>query len=330
MRIKIAPSVRSGIGVRAGQAARQVTRDRMLTAAVGLAIALAGAAYSAPASSADTTIGANVNQQTSESGTCGFVSALERPCTLITTVIPGQTMTSPCDGTITRFRLNGFPRPANSYSLRVIRINGDGTYTGTATSAPVAIAAEGVNEFPTSLPISAGETIGIDFRESLEEHGLRWVGGSQVKAGYFYQFPADGTPASPTGPATFYYLFNADVACASPSGPPPPPPSNEFSVVKLKKTKLTLDLASAGTVTVTDAKAKAKSKLLKPSSAGGGPGHVVVGLKLTGAGKKKLKEKGKVKVSARITFTPTGGTASTQSRKLTVRKKKKSSKSKRS
>ena len=299
----------------------------MLAAAVGLAVALAGAAYSAPVSSADTTIGANVNQQTSESGTCGFNSALERPCTLITTVIPGQTMTSPCDGTITRFRLNGFPRPANSYSLRVIRINGDGTYTGTATSAPVAIAAEGVNEFPTSLPISAGETIGIDFQESLEEHGLRWVGGSQVKAGYFYQFPADGTPATPTGPATFYYLFNADIACTSPSGPPQPP-SNEFSIVKLKKTKLTLNLASAGTVTVTDG--KAKSKLLKPSSASGGPGHVVVKLKLTGAGKKKLKKKGKVKVSARITFTPTGGTASTQSRKLTVRKKKKSSKSKRS
>ena len=322
MRIKIAPSVRSGFGVR-----HRI--DRLLSAAATLTVVLAGAAYSAPVSSADTTIGANVNQQTSESGTCGFMTALERPCTLITTVIPGQTMTSPCDGTITRFRLNGFPRPANSYSLRVIRINGDGTYTGTATSAPVAIAAEGVNEFPTSLPISAGETIGIDFRESLEEHGLRWVGGSQVKAGYFYQFPADGTPASPTGPATFYYLFNADVACTS-SSPPPQPPSNEFSIVKLKKTKLTLNLASAGTVTVTDGKAEGKSKLLKPSSASGGPGHLVVRLKLTGAGKKKLKKKGKVKVSARITFTPTGGTASTQSRKLTVKKKKKSSRSKRS
>jgi hypothetical protein len=293
-------------------------------------IALAGAAYSAPADAAEITIGANVNQQTSESGTCGFAAAMERPCLFATAVIPGQTMTAPCDGTITRFRLNGIVRPANHYSLRVIRDNGNGTYTGTATSAPVAISVEGVNEYPTSLPISAGEGIGIDFLDSLESYGLRWVGGTQVKAGYFYAFPADGTPAAPTGPATFYYLVNADIACSPPTIPPPPPPlrvlpSNEFSVVKLKKTKLTLKLASAGTVSVTDA--KAKSKLLKPSSVSGGPGQVVVTLKLTAAAKKALTKKGKVKARATITFTPTGGSASTQSRRLTVRKARKSSKS---
>ncbi len=278
------------------------------------ALSFALAAYLAPVSSADTTIGANVNQQTSESGTCGFVSASERPCVLITTIIPGQTMTAPCDGTVTRFRLNGFVRPANHYTLRVIRINADGTFTGTATSAPVALTAEGVNEFPTSLPISAGETIGLDFLDSGEEHGIRWVGGTGIGAAYFYAFPPDGTPGTRTGPASFYYLFNADIACT------PPPPSNEFTIVKLKKTTVTLNLASAGAVTVADA---TKSKLLKPSSASGGPGPVNVGLKLTGAAKKKLKKKGKVKVKATISFTPTGGTASVQTRSFTVRKPKK-------
>jgi hypothetical protein len=250
-------------------------------------------------------------------------------------------MNSPCDGTITRFRLNGFPKPNNRYRLRVVRRNADGSYTGTATSAQVTIGTEGVNEYATSLPISAGEQIGIDFQDSTEEFGLRWVGGTPgVGAAYFYAFPADGGSAFPTGSAPFYYLFNADIACApAPIAPPvvtpAAAPSNEFKIVKLKQTTLTLSLASKGTVSVADgsvkpkkAKAsaasapKAKPKLLKPSSATGGPGLATVKLKLTGAAKKALKEKGKVKVKAKITFTPTGGTASTQVRPLTVKAQK--------
>jgi hypothetical protein len=281
----------------------------------------------APASSADVTIGANVNTSTLNSGTCGFASPAERPCTFVTSTIPGQTMNAPCAGTVTRFRLNGFVRPANHYRLRVVRRNVDGSFTGTASSAPVAIASEGVNEYATSLPIAAGEQIGIDFLDSTEEFGLRWVGSSGVGAAYFYAFPADGGSAFPTGPATFYYLFNADIACASASPGPAPAPSNEFKIVKQKATTLTLELASAGAVTVTDAgtktkakasASKAKPKLLKPSRTSGGPGQVKAKLKLTGAAKKTLKAKGKVKVKAKITFTPTGGTASTQTRSFTV------------
>jgi hypothetical protein len=286
----------------------------------------------APASSADVTIGANVNQSTLNSGTCGFESMLQRPCIFVTSTVPGQTMTAPCAGTVTRFRLNGFVRPADHYRLRVIHRNADGSFTGTASSAQVAIASEGVNEYATSLPIAAGEQIGIDFLDSTEDHGLRWVGpSSEVGAAYFYAFPADGGSAFPTGPTTFYYLFNADIACApaNPAPGPAPAPSNKFTIVKLKATTLTLELASAGAVVVTDASAKAKAKasaskkakpkLLKPSSATGGPGQAQVKLKLTGAAKKALKAKGKVKVKAKITFTPTGGTASTQVKALTVK-----------
>jgi hypothetical protein len=299
-------------------------RDAAAGLALAVAISAAAAAFFAPLSAADVTIGANVNQSTTESGTCGFKSAAEKPCTLITSVVPGQTMIAPCDGTVTRFRLNGFPRPGNHYGLRVVRRNADGSFTGEASSASVAITTEGVNEYPTSLPIAAGDQIGLDFKDSTEDHGVRWVGGSAVSAFYFYAFPADGGSSQPTGSATFYYLFNADIACTPPPPPPPPPtstvPSNKFSVVKLKGKALTLDLASAGAVTVVDAGAKAK--LLKPSGTGGGPGNVKVNLKLTGSAKKKLREKNKIKVQAKIAFTPTGGTTSTQVSKLTIRKPK--------
>ena len=274
-------------------------------------LALLALAFAAPAGAAEVTIGANVNQATTESGTCGYKTVNEPPCLLVTSVIPGQTMTSPCDGTVTRFRLNGFPKPKNHYSLRVVTKNADGTFTGTATSAPVSIAIEGVNEYPTSLPIATGQEIGIDFLDSSEEFSLRWVGGSGVVANYFYKFPADGTTVPPTGNATFYYLFNADIACT---------PSNAFKVLKLKGTTLSVELGSAGTLAIADA-AKGKAKRLKPSQATGGPGTVNAGLKLNSVAKKALKEKGKVTVRARLTFTPTGGTAASQVSKLTVKKK---------
>ncbi len=301
-------------------------------AALTVGACLTMAVVLAPASSADVTIGANVNQSTGTSGTCGYSSFSERPCTFVNNVVPGQMMTAPCAGTITRFRINGIPKAANHYRLRVVRKNADGSYTGTASSAQVAIGPEGINEYPTSLPIAAGELIGLDFQDSTEDLGVRDVFGSEVSGFYFYVFPADGGSAFPPNPpAPFYYLFNADIACAPANPAPTPAPSNKFKIVKLKGTTVTLELASAGAVAVTDAsakpkkakasasKAKAKPKLLKPSTATGGPGLAKVKLKLTGAAKKTLKAKGKVKVKAKITFTPTGGTASTQTRPFTVK-----------
>lgn len=291
------------------QTIRRATPAAILVVCASLA--LLGLAFASPAGAAEVTIGANVNQATTESGTCGYKTANEPPCVLVTSVIPGQTMTSPCDGTITRFRLNGFPKPKDHYSLRVVTKNADGTFTGTATSAPVSIATEGVNEYPTSLPIATGQEIGIDFLDSSEEFSLRWVGGSAVVANYFYKFPADGTTVPPTGNATFYYLFNADIACT---------PSNVFKVLKLKGSTLSVELGSAGSLAIADA-AKGKAKRLKPSTVTGGPGTVKAGLKLNSAAKKELSEKGKVKVKAKLTFTPTGGTAASQVRKLTIKKK---------
>jgi hypothetical protein len=306
-------------------------------------VVLACACWLAPAAAdaAEVTIGAQVDQPTPESGTCAFEDPGDRPCLIVTNTILGQEqlLTSPCDGTVTRFRLNGIPRPANHYSLRVVRRNSDGSYTGTATSAPVAIATEGVNEYATNLPIAKGELLGIDFRDSTEEHGLRWVGGSGVSAAVLFDFPEDGTPAAADIASTqFYYLFNGDVACAgSPAPPAPAPPlspilptpSNAFHVVSLKKSTLTVSLDSPGTLAASEAPAKKKGGkkaaplLLKPSSASGGPGPVKLKLKLTGAAKAKLRETGKVKVKATLAFTPTGGTKSVQVRGFKVKEKAK-------
>lgn len=282
-------------------------RVRVLPCLAVLVALFVGLVCSAPALAAEVTIGANVTQGSATAGTCGYKSAVERPCAFVDTIIPGLAMTAPCDGTVTRFRLNGLPKPNNHYRLRVFRKNADGSFTGTATSAAVTIAINGVNEYATSLPIAAGEYIAVDFEDSAEEFGLRWIEAPSSGAYFFNAFPADGGSAQPSGPTVISYLYNADVTCT---------PSNVFKVVKQKGTVLTVKLASAGVVKVAS---KGAPKLLKPSKASGGPGRVKVNLKLAAKAKQTLREKGKVRVRAKISFTPSGGTTSTQVRGFTVK-----------
>jgi hypothetical protein len=300
------------------------------------ACCLLGGLILAPGASADETIGADVTQMPSTKGTCGYASAGERPCLVVTTVLPGRALASPCEGTVSRFRLNGFVKPGNQYRLRVLRNDGGATFTGTASSAPVAIEKDGVNEYLTSLPIKAGEYIGLDFQGSTEEFGLRWVGTfPTVSDLVFKPFPEDGGSAMGFGD-TAYYLFNADVHCSGESGPsggPAPSPSSEFKVLGLKGTTLSLYLASKGTVELTDAGVGAKGAkalkkagskkptLLKSVSASGGPGKVKLQLKLTAVAKKKLAANGKLNAKANIEFTPDGGIAADKSTVLKIKPK---------
>ncbi len=106
--------------------------------------------------------------------------------------------------------------------------------------------------------------------------------------------------------------------------------SNAFTA-KLKGKKLIVSVSAPGTVAVSDARAKlsaqsAKKKKrrlgLKPSRGSGGPPQITVKLKLTKSAKQKLRRTGKVKVKAKITFTPNRGFASTQTKKLKIKSKK--------
>jgi hypothetical protein len=139
-------------------------------------------------------------------------------------------------------------------------------------------------------------------------------------------------------------VFNVGVDAVSISStplPPPASPSNVFTKGKLKLNKkngtgtLTVTVPGAGVLTLADAngskkatasKRKRKPKLVKPATLKPtAAGTVKVPLKPTGAGKKILRKKGKLKFKATLSFTPTGGSASTQSLrgtlKLRLRKK---------
>jgi hypothetical protein len=128
-------------------------------------------------------------------------------------------------------------------------------------------------------------------------------------------------------------VFNAAVDAVSITSTPP---NNVFKKGKLKLNKsngtgtLTVTVPGAGVLTLTDAAAtkkataskKGKKKLVKPATLKPtAAGTVKVALKPTGAGKKILRKKGKLKIKASLSFTPTGGTASTQSLKATLKMK---------
>jgi hypothetical protein len=166
---------------------------------------------------ADTTIGADVNQGFNYTGSCdgGGVPA-NRPCTVVNLLTtPARTMQAPCTGTVTRFRLNGVVT-ANTYRLRAVTDNGNGTYTPTATSAPpVTIQTAGVNEYAANMPIKQGQYVGIDFMDDTAL-GLRGYGGPGFFEAVFYAFPADGGIDTDTPPPDdAIYLYNADIACGA-------------------------------------------------------------------------------------------------------------------
>ncbi len=128
------------------------------------------------------------------------------------------------------------------------------------------------------------------------------------------------------------FIFNSGVDAVSIASTPP---NNVFKKGKLKLNKsngtgtLTLTVPGAGVLTAADAagakKATASKKgkklvkkaTLKPKAAG----KVKVPLKPTAAGRKTLNEKGKLKIKVVLTFTPTGGIASKQNFKGTLKLK---------
>jgi hypothetical protein len=188
----------------------------VLAAAFGLA-----ALAAAPGASAATTIGADVNQVHPNTyiGACGPTPA-NRPCTVVNLATnPARTLQAPCDGKVSAFRLNGVVT-ANTYRLRAVTDNGNGTWTPTATSSPpVSIQADGVNTYAASMPIKQGQYVGIDFMDSTAA-GLRGIGAPGFNEAYFYSFPADGGIDTP-GFDSAIYLYNADVECGGPSGQQP-------------------------------------------------------------------------------------------------------------
>jgi hypothetical protein len=170
--------------------------------------------------SADVTIGTDVNNTTGTiQGTCEGTTINVNACVVTWPALSqGGPVTSPCDGTVTRFRINGAGPTTATYRLRVLHLSGT-TATAVSASGGVPLMTNGVNIFPTSIPIHTGDQVGIEFTPPIAYNVVRY---RTVGTTYSYR---NGIPDSGSAPATSAYtgmnateyLVNADVACTQPA-----------------------------------------------------------------------------------------------------------------
>jgi hypothetical protein len=222
---------------------------------------------------------------------------------------PGAHATSPVNGTIVTYRVLVGPL-LGPYALRVMRPGAGGAYTGAGTSAVANPTATGTTAtFSTSLPIHAGDFIGLDLVNTSSRVGQASVPGSTV-AEWNPPLVPDGPTSSPD---TLYpnaeLGYNADVI-----------PSNSVDLGQTNRNKkkgtatLNLTVPNPGTVTASGRGVRASTRQVAA-----GP----VGLLLKASGKKRkaLNAKGKAKLNAVVTYTPTFGEAHTESVKVKLKKK---------
>jgi hypothetical protein len=176
--------------------------------AAGVLALLSALALSAPAAAAPVTIGANVADT---SGTAGVGCS---PACTFQDITDGSVsmMQSPCTGVVTRWRVNAVI--SAPFKLRVIRANGDLTFTSTASSAEQTTSGAGIAEFPTTVPISVGEYIGLDVALGGSVLGRVLTGES---SGNVFRPPmVDGVRQALEFQLSDAVLVNADIACPHP------------------------------------------------------------------------------------------------------------------
>jgi hypothetical protein len=188
------------------------------TSLVALALVV-GAGIATSAQAAVVTVGSPLTQ-----------SFTAQPINVLATFVnstlpePGAQVTSPITGTVIRWHL--LDSAGGPFKLRVVRPGPGSVFTGVGTSTAQTPAGLGLQTFTTSLPIQAGDSIGLDNgRSSGDEIGLA----SAVGLEFSYWSPplAEGSALARTGAQPSSELaFNAEVqpppvvsALGSTSGP---------------------------------------------------------------------------------------------------------------
>ena len=121
---------------------------------------LAALAFAAAAEASPVTIGSPLAGEFASTET-----HLKGGVTLEQTALPGATLRSPVNGLVVAWRAVGLD-VQGEYRLRVLRPGADGRTTGVGTGPLEKMTtASGIDEYLLSLPIHAGDAIGIDIND---------------------------------------------------------------------------------------------------------------------------------------------------------------------
>lgn len=272
----------------------------------------------APAANALITVGSPLSAPI-DSGVGGDITAFP--------VAPASELTtSPVVGTVVggHVKQDTSVTPGwGTVSLRVVH-HVSGSQYQVLTAGPPNVIPTGVGTFPVAahLQIAKGDIVAIQATMSVNR---AFTSG----ATYQWAITADVPPGGPPdlfngGFADSEVLYNAQID-----------PTNSFTVGaptggKKGRASLAVTVPNPGTVdagAINDARVgtaakKKKSKPLlirvtvNPTSAG----PVTLDLTASKAGRKVLREKGKLKTTVKVVYTPTGGSASSQTVKLKLKK----------
>lgn len=109
---------------------------------------------------------------------------------------PGAVVASPVNGTVIAWHV--IDAQGGPFKLRIVRPSG-GVFIGAGTSAPATPTSLAIQTFPTSLPIHAGDLIGIDNFQKEDQIGVLEAKGASFIA-WVPPLPEGGTSPSEAGP----------------------------------------------------------------------------------------------------------------------------------
>ena len=246
--------------------------------------------------------------------TCAPAAA---PCTFLPFAVNAGNafpVKSPANGTVTSFTIKS--GTADTVTFRLGRYGKGGTTArGDGTGPTVALPSPGTFTVPASVPIKAGDYVGIDssLHRAYENLPCTGTGGTFI---YNPILPNAGPFQVVDANAICELMVRAAIV-----------PSNVISlnkaILKLKGSSARLPVTVPG-----PGKLKLKGAGVAPRSAGDGAvtsqkvkkaGKATLKIKPRGKTKSKLERSGRARVKVRITFSPKGGTPRTIKRTLTLK-----------
>jgi hypothetical protein len=230
------------------------------------------------------------------------------------TVTSGNTYVMPGTGTITSWSHNAAAPAGQMLTFKVFRQVAGLTYMVVGHDGPRALTGGVLNTFPSSIPVRAGDVIGLYFDVAPPAKATVFI-----VPGEPFLFRngnlADGE--SDAFIASLDRRVNATAVFA---------PTNTFTLGATARNRkkgtatITANVPNPGELTGSGngVKAAGAAKISKTVTA---PGEVKLLIKAKGKKKRKLNKTGKVKLKVAVTYTPTGGDPSTRSLKVKLKKR---------
>jgi len=230
------------------------------------------------------------------------------------TPAPYKSYAVPGTGTIMSWTTDASGTTGPVMTLKVFRKTADpATFQVVGHAGPGTLTQPGRNTFPASIRVSPGDVIGFHTDSGMPQCNLNNV----ISAAIFY-YAGDLADGGSGGFSTDHdYLLNVEATFD---------PDNTFKLGAISRNKkkgtatVAANVPNPGTVKVSGKGVKTADSRAEAAVNVSKPGTVKLPIRAKGKQKSKLNSTGKVNVKATITYTPTGGTATTQKRKVKLQK----------